>query len=332
MSPSVSPSRAWYLAVCLCLLPLADANLPGQILTSSAPDVPFRIHKRVEEVRVLFNVADKHGRPIVNLEPQDVVVVDDGQPVSSFTDFSRPTVLPRLTMLVDASASMAGNFLAERAAAQRMLNVGSGASAAVVPWTTLSREMPKPEKRRLSNWRFPAVLPVGGVQPDSLSGLHPSGATAMLDALSIVMQRPPSSAEKQSVRRVILLLSDGEDNTSRHTLEEVLEVAQRKEVAIYAVDVHNPHLEFPGDRVLRSLCEGTGGRFFLFPNYSNAESALVQIESDLRSGYAVSFHPRVSSRDDREHAHSLSIKIRNHRHLRVQMRKSYYLSAGEPFP
>jgi hypothetical protein len=81
----------------------------------------------------------------------------------------------------------------------------------------------------------------------------------MLDALSIVMQRPPSSVEKQSVRRVILLLSDGEDNTSRHTLDEVLEVAQREEVAIYAVDVPNPHLEFPGDRVLRSLARARAG-------------------------------------------------------------------------
>jgi hypothetical protein len=114
------PAEPAISIVGLCLLPLPEVNLKGQTQTPPSQDFPFRILNRVEEVRRLFNVADKHGRPIVNLEPEDVVVVDDGQPVSSFTDCSRPTGLPRLTMLVDASASMAGYFLAERAAAQRM--------------------------------------------------------------------------------------------------------------------------------------------------------------------------------------------------------------------
>ncbi len=329
----MSQCRARYLLVYLCLLPLADANLFGQTQTPVSLDLPFQIHKRVEEVRILFNVADKRGRGIVNLKPQDVVVLDNGQPVSSFTDFSRPTGLPlRLTMLVDASASMAGNFLAERAAAQRMVSVGSDPSAAVVPWTSLLTETRKSEKRRLSNWRISAVFPDGSVQADSLSGLRATGSTAMLDALSVVMQRPPSSVEKQSGHRVILLLSDGEDNTSRLTLAEVLAVAQREEVAIYALDVHNPHLEFPGDHVLLSLCEGTGGRFFLFPNYSNAEAALAQIESDLRSEYSVSFRPLVSGGDSRENAHSLAIEIRKHGNLRIQARKAYFLGDEESLP
>lgn len=328
----MSRRRARYLLICLCFLPLADANFAGQTQTAFPLDFPFQIHKRVEEVRLLFTVADKHGRSVVNLGAEDVVVLEDGQRVSSFTDFSRPTGLPlRLTMLVDASASMAGNFLAERAAAQRMLSVGSDPNAALVPWTSLSTGTQKPERRRLSNWRIPAMLPDGGVQADSLSGLRATGSTAILDALSIVMQRPPSSVEKRSGHRVILLLSDGEDNTSRLTLAEILAMAQREEVAIYAVDVHNPHLEFPGDHVLRSLCEGTGGRFFLFPNYTNAESALAQIESDLRSEYAVSFRPRVSSGAGGESAHSVAIEIKKRRNLRIQARKAYFLGTESNF-
>ena len=314
--------RACYLLTCLCFPLFAEVGLAGQAIPAPEQRSSIEIHKRVEEVRVLFNVTDRHGRPVTGLKAEDVIVLEDGQPVSSFTDFSLPVGMPlRLTMLVDASASMAGNFSAEREAAQRMLSAGSDPDPSAAAWASFSAE---PRK----SWRAAAVPPDSRFQPGSLSSLRATGQTAVLDALSFAMQHPPSRWTGQPGRNVILLLSDGEDNSSRHTLAEIVATAQQEEIAIYAVAAHSSRLEFPGDRMLRSLCEGTGGRFFLVPDYSKTDSALEQIKSDLKSEYAVSFRPRAR-RGGTGGAHSLAITIRNRRGLRVQARKGYFVGEAE---
>jgi Ca-activated chloride channel homolog len=302
-------SRVRCLLLSLCVLLLMDGNFAAQAQRPRAGDSSIQIHKLVEEVRILFNVMDQHGRPLPSLKPQDVDVRVDGELVPEFTDFLYPAGLPaRLTILVDTSASVEDSFWAEQTAAKRLLDAVSGTSDRTADWAAFSTDSGP------------------GLQGSSWDGLRPGGSTAMLDALSQALQQLPANVQAHAERRVILLLSDGEDNASRHTFVQVLEAAQREDAAIYAAAAHDPRLEFPGDRVLQHLCEATGGSFFLLPSYARIDSVLARLQSDFRSEYAVSFRPPRSNGEER--GYLLSIRIHNRRNLRVQSRRQYFSASG----
>ena len=301
----------------ICLLPLADAFLTAQtaellaanlvVSESPVPGTSFLIHKRVDEVRVVFSATDKHGQPVAGLRAEDVTVEDNGRAASKLASFSEgPGLLLRLTFLVDTSGSMAGSFRGERAVVQRWQAQLSNYGMNVADWTSFASKETFSETGLLDNRR-------------------PEGSTAMLDALGAEIRRSISVHEPRE-RRVIVLLSDGEDNLSGGSLLGVIAEAQRSNTAIYTIAAHSARLQFPGDRVLRSLSEATGGRFFLLSDYSQADSALLQMQSDLCCAYALSFHlPATASA---EGPHTLVLRVRHRRGVMVLARKGYVVEAA----
>ncbi len=228
----------------MCLLPLADAfllaqsaePLAGNLVVSESPasGSAFLIHKRVDEVRVVFSVTDKHGRPMAGLRAEDIVVEDNGRIILDLASFCEGSGMPlRLTFLVDTSSSMAGSFRRASAAVQRWQSRLSDSGMTATDWTSFA-----------SNKTFSGAALLGNRRPE--------GATAMLDALGAEILRSISVHEPRE-RRVILLLSDGEDNLSSESLLGVIAEAQRSNTAIYTVAAHSAKLQFPGDRVLRTF-------------------------------------------------------------------------------
>ena len=300
----------------MCLLPLADAflvaqsaePLAGNLVVSESPasGASFLIHKRVDEVRVVFSVTDKHGRPMAGLRAEDIVVEDNGRIILDLASFCEGSGMPlRLTFLVDTSSSMAGSFRRASAAVQRWQSRLSDSGMTATDWTSFA------SNKTLSG----AAL---------LGNRRPEGATAMLDALGAEILRSISVHEPRE-RRVILLLSDGEDNLSSESLLGVIAEAQRSNTAIYTVAAHSARLQFPGDRVLRNLSEATGGRYFLLSDYSDSDSVLVQMQSDLRGAYALSFCLPATARI--EGPHVLVLHVHHRRGVLVLARKGYVVEA-----
>jgi Ca-activated chloride channel homolog len=94
-----------------------------------------------------------------------------------------------------------------------------------------------------------------------------------------------------SMRRAIILLSDGEDNRSRATREEALEMAKRAEVIIYAISTNLSNMVSKGDKVLKRMAEETGGRVFNPMRIEDVANAFQDIQDELRSQYAISYKP-----------------------------------------
>ncbi len=123
------------------------------------------------------------------------------------------------------------------------------------------------------------------------------------------------------MRRAIVLVSDGDDNQSRVTREEAIEMAQRAEVIIYAISTNISGNLGRGDKILERLADATGGRaFFPFkdqdiPSYFNA------IQDELRSQYALAYRPADFQSDGRYRAIEILAQKRN---LHVRARKGYY--------
>src|SRR5205085_3250137 len=115
--------------------------------------------------------------------------------------------------------------------------------------------------------------------------LRPGGGTAMYDAIygacrDILLK---ATSKNGSVRRAIILLSDGEDNQSRVTREESIEMAQRAEVVVYTISTNLAPNKDRGDKVMERIAAATGGRSFFPFKIQAVSNAFMDIQAELRS-------------------------------------------------
>jgi VWFA-related protein len=287
---------------------------PSPQVPADDQEQPITIRKRVDEVNVIFTVVDKHGRFVKDLTRNDFRVLDDNKPPAAIVAFGSETNLPlRVGLLVDASNSVRDRFRFEQEAAIEFLNsvvrprsdrgfvIGFDTTAEVTQDFTDSAE-------RLSR----------GVRL-----LRPGGGTALYDAVYFACRDKLMKAEVRGpVRRAIILLSDGNDNQSRVTREEAIEMAQRAEVIIYAISTNVSGLKERGDKVLERMAEATGGRAFFPFKIQEVANAFADIQDELRSQYLLAYKPADFRPDGR--FRSIDIVAQGHKSLKVRARKGYY--------
>ena len=285
-------------------------------LTRDENDQPLEtIRKRVDEVNVIFTVTDKHGRYVKDLHKEDFAVKDDNQPAQSVLSFRSETDLPlRVGLMIDASNSVRDRFRFEQEAAIEFLN-----------------QIVRPRSDRAFVIGFDTTPEVTQDFTDSTEKLskgvrmlRAGGGTALYDALFFACRDKLMKAtqERGSVRRAIILLSDGEDNQSRVTREEAIEMAQRAEVIVYTISTNVSGMKLRGDKVLERIADATGGRAFFPFKIQDVANAFSEIQDELRSQYALGYKPANLRPDGRFHA--IDIAAVNNKHLRVRARRGYY--------
>ncbi len=124
------------------------------------------------------------------------------------------------------------------------------------------------------------------------------------------------------VRRLIILISDGEDNQSRVTASEAIEAARRAEVSIYAISTTNSNIFSRGDKLMERFAEETGGRVFYPNKIEEVAHAFSTIQEELRSQYALSYKPADFQADG--HFRRIEIQARNNKSLVIRARKGYF--------
>jgi VWFA-related protein len=272
------------------------------------------IRKSVDEVNVIFTVTDKRGQFVKNLSRSDFKVLDDKKPPAAVVSFRSETDLPlRVGLLIDASNSIRDRFKFEQEAAVEFLNqivraksdlafvLGFDTTAEVTQDFTNSTE-------KLS--RGVRVLRAGG-------------GTALYDALFYACRdKLMKTRESGPIRRAVILLSDGEDNQSRVTREEAIDMAQRAEVIVYAISTNVSGVKLKGDKVLERITEATGGRAFFPFKIQEVADAFSDIQDELRSQYAVAYRPADFENDGR--FRSIEIKSETRKNLKIRARKGYY--------
>jgi Ca-activated chloride channel homolog len=282
---------------------------------SDAPvdaDIPT-IKVGVNEVNVIFTVTDKRNHFVKDLQQKDFKFIDDGKPVAKVISFRRETNLPlRVGLLIDASNSVRDRFKFEQESAIEFLN-------------QIIR--PKFDKAFVIGFDTTAEVTQDFTDDSDLLGkgvrmLRPGGGTAMYDAIYYACRdKLLKENAGTATRRAIILLSDGEDNQSRVTREEAVEMAQRAEVIIYAISTNTSGLKLRGDKVLERFADATGGRAFFPFKISDVANAFLEIQDELRSQYAVSYNPADFRKDG--HFRSIDITADNKKY-RVRARKGYY--------
>jgi Ca-activated chloride channel family protein len=236
---------------------------------------------RVELVNVLMTVTDKKNRTVIDMTKDDFHVFEGGQP-QTIRYFSRETDLPlRIAILIDTSNSIRDRLRFEQEAATDFLTttIRRGKDLAFVVGFDVEPQLVQDytdNTEKLAN---------------AIRGLQAGGVTSLYDALFFSSKEklyyfPPP---EPYLRRVMIIISDGQDNQSEHTREEALAMAQRAEVTIFTISTNRTGTEARGDKVLRYLAQQTGGRaFFPFEAGELAED-FQQIGRELRSQYSLAY-------------------------------------------
>ena len=285
--------------------PPVQKNDPDEQLTT--------IVKQVDEVNVVFTVSDKRGKFVNDLKKDDFHVIDDNKPAQSIRSFRSETNLPlRVGLLVDASNSIRDRFKFEQEAAIEFLNqiIHQQDQAFVLGFDTT------PEVTQ--NFTNNTEALSRGVRM-----LRPGGGTAMYDAIYYACRDEIMAKDKSNIetRRAMILLSDGDDNQSRVSREEAVEMAQKAEVIIYTISTNSSGMRLKGDKVLEHFAEETGGRAFFPFKVQDVSDAFLQIQDELRSQYALSYKPADLEPNGKYHAIQI---LADNKKYKVRSRKGYY--------
>jgi Ca-activated chloride channel homolog len=239
--------------------------------------------------------------------------LDDKRPAEAIRNFAAESNLPlRVGLVIDASNSIRSQFKFEQEAAIEFLNqiIRPKADRAFVlsfdSTTEITQDFTS-ETEKLSR----------GVRL-----IRPGGGTAMYDAIYFACRdKLMNTGDTDNVRRAIILLSDGDDNQSRVTREEAIEMAQRAGVIIYTIGTSLSPDKGRGDKVLERLADTTGGRAFFPFKIQDVANAFSDIQDELRSQYALAYKPADFLADGRYR--SIDILTPNKK-LKVRSRKGYF--------
>jgi Ca-activated chloride channel homolog len=277
------------------------------------PPDKTRITLDVSRVSMLFTVSDKKHRFVTDLTKEDFEVIEGKKP-QSIIEFTAETDLPlRLAILVDTSNSIRERFRFQQEAATAFID-GS--------------VRPHQDKALVVSFDTATELVTDltddiGTLEKAVQGLRPGGGTAMYEAIFFacrdkLMQDQPL----YKFRRAMVILSDGEDNQSRYTRDQALEMAQKADVTIYAISTNRSRIETDGDKVLKYFASETGGQAFFPFEASDLNQSFENISNELRHQYNVFYRPEPLKADGLYHP--VEIRVKGHKDLMVRARKGYY--------
>ena len=306
-----------------------------------APGVPIvfaqdepTIKVEVEVVNILFNVRDKRGGLIGNLNKADFTIFEDGKQ-QDIKYFNRETDLPlTIGLLIDVSASQGNLIDIERNAAYQFFGqvlrkqdlaflISFGADAELLQDYTNS-----PALLRKGLEGLQVNSDVGGLHPGPVPTVSQPRGTILYDAVYLAAS---DQLKGQVGRKVLVLITDGEDQGSRYKIATAIEAAQKADAIIYGfyyVDrafYYGHGLVFGGvsDSELRRMAEETGGHVFHVDRKMTLQDAFTELQNEMRSQYAIGYTPTNPNKDGTFRR----IEIRtNNKEWKVQARKGYYAS------
>jgi VWFA-related protein len=250
-----------------------------------------------------------------DLIQSNIRILDDNKPPQRIEQFAPQSKLPlRLALLVDTSGSVVDRFSFEKHAATRFVEkMLSGASdlgfiAGFSEDTAVTQD-------------FSADTAELGKGIEKLTN---GGGTALFDAVSFACRKLAAYPENERVARVLVILSDGEDNSSHTTLKQSIQVAERTGVAIYTVSTREDRGDkTDADRVLELLAERTGGEAMFPGDIMTLGKSFDKLHDLIRSRYFVAYTPADFEPNGKFRAIGV-VAEKDGKRLQVRARKGYH--------
>ena len=267
-------------------------------------------------VAVPATVVDSHGVAVTNLKLEDFELKIDGQ-LNTISDISRAETPVRMAMLFDNSGSLSESREFEKRAAIRFFRyvlrpVDQAAVFSVSTEVTLAQALTN-DVRRLES----SIESFG----------KPEGATSLFDGII----QAGSYLKPYPGRRVIVIVSDGEDTTSRADFDVTLQRALADDCQIYVVQTglyENANVRaLAAERRMEEFAAQTGGAAYVPKSTQELDDAFTQISADLAQQYILSYYPAQDKRDGKYHL--IAVRVKTRPNARVRARKGFVVKLHE---
>ena len=300
---------------------------------TGAPSVPettrttggaaqFTIRKVVDEVAVFFGVT-AGGRSVNGLTLNDISVRDDNRPPEKVLQFTPQSKLPlRIGLLIDTSGSVQPRFSFEKKAATRFLqqmlsnpaDLGFviGFSNKPVTMTDFSADQAKLAR--------------------GIDQLTNGGGTALFDAISYSCWKLADYPERERTAKVLVVVSDGEENSSHTSLRQTIRDMEATGVTVYTISTKEGQVvTTEADKVLKTLAERSGGEAFFPGDMPTLSKSFDRLRDEIRSRYLIAYRPADFEPNGKYRTIAITAE-KDGKHLQVHARKGYHARVESSSP
>lgn len=281
----------------------------GEAPSAQQGDV-FVFRKEVDEVTLHATVVDDHNRLITNLAKGDFTVFEDGKP-QKITSFRNEDIPVAMGIVIDNSGSMREKRPAVNAAAINLVQSSNPQDLVFV--VNFNEDY-------FLDQDYTAKIPK---LKDALERIESRGGTALRDAVIASADHLKKSGALE--KKVLLVVTDGEDNASRESQEETLRRLEEKNgPTIYTIGLLQDEHSKRARRALREMAEDTGGIAFFPKDLSEVQAITSQIAHDIRNQYTIQYKPSTPQSAGGYRTVKVEANAKGYKKLQVRTRSGYY--------
>ena len=317
-NPNIAGFRHLNSVNCRCVLPLLAAiGFMGTASSQTPPPIeidgssPYRFSVSVDLVVLNATVRDRKGWFVADLTERDFAVSEDGvrQTLRLFRHEDIPVTVG---LVVDHSGSMS----------RKLADV-------ILAATTFVKSSRVDDDMFVVNFNEKVTVELSGInrhtnRPDELARAISSrptlGETALYDAVFAALQQIETRGGEKNV---LIVISDGGDNASSHSLANVLTVAEKSSAIVYAIGIFGEDDSDKNPEVLRRLARVTGGEAFFPGRTSEVVSICERIANDIRNQYTVGYVSSNRSQSGAYHATRMVVRAEGKGRLVARTRSGY---------
>jgi VWFA-related protein len=281
----------------------------GQAPAAQHDDV-YIFKKEVDEVTLHATVVDSANRLVTNLNKGDFNVFEDGKP-QHITSFHNEDIPVALGIVIDNSGSMRDKRPQVNAAALNLVRSSNPQDKVFV--VNFNEEY-------FLDQDYTGSIPK---LKDALERIESRGGTALYDAVVASSDHLKKSAELE--KKVILVVTDGEDNASRESLEQALRrLEEQNGPTVYTIGLLGDEHSKRARRALREMAEDTGGVAFFPKDLNEVQAITSQIAHDIRNQYTIQYKPARPQSAGGYRTVKVEAKAPGYKNLQVRTRSGYY--------
>jgi Ca-activated chloride channel family protein len=301
------------MIACLCIL------VSGFSLAAQQPEQPAPVFKAESELVVLHvSVRDRSGRYVSGLDRDAFTVIDDGKP-QTLSMFSADDVPASVGLLIDNSNSMRPNR--ERVIVSAAEFVKHSHPKDQIFVLTFNEEVRRAWAPSITGETDP-----GQFASAMSSAIVARGMTAIYDAILEGLKRVAVGAHS---RQVLIAVSDGDDNASKASRDELLKQVPQSDATIYTIALIDPLTREGNPQLLGRLARATGGESYRPKHADDISDAFDEIARDIRSAYTIAYSPTTATAgksEDQRRRRTVRVYVRSKdgRALRVRTRDGYF--------